>query len=60
MDSTLLGHLAYCLSVCLLLDFDIRMASLSAEISFSLYVLVCVSVSVYVCACVYMIACMCV
>lgn len=49
MDSTLLGHLAYCLSVCLLPDFDIRMASLTAEIFFSVYVFVCVSVSVYVC-----------
>lgn len=46
--------------VCLLLDFDIRMASLTAEIPFSLYVLVCVSVSVYVCACVYVIVCLCV
>lgn len=53
MDSTLLGHLAYCLSVCLLLDFDIRMASPTAEISFSLYGSVCLCVCVYMCRCIY-------
>lgn len=56
MDSILLEHLAYCFSVCLLLDFDIRMASLTAEIFFSMYLFVCVSVYVCVCMC---IVCMC-